>query len=250
MTDVRRLYAVWRDSMLKRGLKDGIPIGLGYFSVSFSFGIIAIANGFSILQTVLISMANLTSAGQFAGVTVIASMGSFVEMAVTQFIINMRYSLMAISLSQKVDKRFGIPARMMLGFGITDEIFAVAMGSRKEISRKYFLGLIILPYAGWTFGTLAGAVCGNIMPQIICDALGIALFGMFIAIVVPDMKRDRKIAMVVAIAVLISCVLYYVPAFSGVSSGFAVIISAVTASIVAAFVTVSEDKRSELSDGS
>ena len=106
--------------MLKRGIKDGIPIGLGYFSVSFSFGILSIANGFSVLEAVLISMTNLTSAGQFAGITIMASLGSLVEMAVTQLIINMRYSLMAISLSQKVDRRFGISARLLLGFGITD----------------------------------------------------------------------------------------------------------------------------------
>lgn len=240
MTNVRILYAVWYNDMLKRGIKDGIPIGLGYFSVSFSFGILAIANGFSVFEAVLISMTNLTSAGQFAGITIIASMGSLIEMAVTQLIINMRYSLMAVSLSQKVDKKFGIPERLLFGFGITDEIFAVAMGSRKEISRKYFLGLIILPYAGWTLGTLAGAVCGNIMPQIICDALGIALFGMFIAIVVPDMKRDSKVVIAVAAAVVISCLLYYVPFFSGISSGFAVIISSVTASAAAAFVSVRE----------
>lgn len=227
--------------MLKRGIKDGIPIGLGYFSVSFSFGILACANGFSIFEAVLISMTNLTSAGQFAGITIMASMGSLLEMAFTQLIINMRYSLMAVSLSQKVDKRFGVPARLLLGFGITDEIFAVAMGSRKDISRKYFLGLIILPYIGWTLGTLAGAVCGNIMPGIISDALGIALFGMFIAIVVPDMKKNEKIVMTVVMAVVISCILYYVPFFSKVSSGFAVIISAVTASAVAAFVSVRGD---------
>lgn len=226
--------------MLKRGIKDGIAIGLGYFSVSFSFGILAIANGFSVLEAVLISMTNLTSAGQFAGITIIASMGSLLEMAVTQLIINMRYSLMAISLSQKVDKRFGISARLLLGFGITDEIFAAAMGSRKGISRKYFLGLMSLPYVGWTLGTLAGAVFGNIMPEIICDALGIALFGMFIAIVVPDMKRDIKIVLTVAIAIIVSCILYYVPLFSKVSSGFAVIISAVTAAVAAAFVSVRE----------
>lgn len=229
--------------MLKRGIKDGIPIGLGYFSVSFSFGILAIANGFSVFEAVLISMTNLTSAGQFAGITIIASMGSLVEMAVTQLIINMRYSLMAISLSQKVDKRFGICSRMLLGFGITDEIFAVAMGSRREISRKYFLGLMSLPYVGWTLGTLAGAVFGNIMPEIICDALGIALFGMFIAIVVPDMKRDGMIVMTVAIAIAVSCILYYLPFFSKVSSGFAVIISAVTAAAAAAFVSVHEDNK-------
>lgn len=224
--------------MLKRGIKDGIPICLGYFSVSFSFGILAVASGFSVLQTVLISMANLTSAGQFAGITIMASMGSMPEMAVTQFIINLRYSLMAISLSQKLDRKFDTCSRMLLGAGITDEIFAVAMGNRNDVSRRYMLGLISLPYVGWTLGTLCGAVCGNILPDIICEALGIALYGMFIAIVVPDMKKDTLVTVVVAIAIVISCLLYYLPVFSGISSGFSVIISAVIASLIGAALKV------------
>lgn len=229
--------------MLKRGIKDGIPIGLGYFSVSFSFGILAVTNGFSILQTLLISMTNLTSAGQFAGITVIASMGTMVEMAITQFIINLRYSLMAISLSQKVNRKFSGISRAILGFSITDEIFAVAV-SRKEVSRKYFLGLAILPYIGWSLGTLFGAVCGNVLPQIISEALGIALYGMFIAIVVPDMKKNSRVSIVVAIAIVVSCVLYYVPALSFISSGFSVIISAVIAAAVGAVLSVKyEDRR-------
>ena len=229
--------------MLKRGIKDGIPIGLGYFSVSFSFGILAVTNGFSILQTLLISMTNLTSAGQFAGITVIASMGTMVEMAITQFIINLRYSLMAISLSQKVNRKFSGISRAILGFSITDEIFAVAV-SRKEVSRKYFLGLAILPYIGWSLGTLFGAVCGNVLPQIISEALGIALYGMFIAIVVPDMKKNSCVSIVVAIAIVVSCVLYYVPALSFISSGFSVIISAVIAAAVGAVLSVKyEDRR-------
>ena len=233
--------------MLKRGIKDGIPIGLGYFSVSFSFGILAVTNGFSVLQTLLISMTNLTSAGQFAGITVIASMGTMLEMAITQFVINLRYSLMAISLSQKVSKRFNGLSRTVLGFSITDEIFAVAV-SKKEVTRKYFLGLAILPYIGWAFGTLFGAVCGNVLPQIISEALGIALYGMFIAIVVPDMKKNRFVSVVVVVAIVISSLLYYIPALSWISSGFAVIISAVIAAAVGAVLSVKYEDRRKISD--
>ena len=129
--------------MFSRGIKDGIPIGLGYFSVSFSFGILAVANGIEWWQAVLISMTNLTSAGQFAGITVMISAGTYVEMVITQFVINLRYALMSISLSQKVDERFRGVYRALLGFGITDEIFAVAMNHGNKISRKYFLGLKI-----------------------------------------------------------------------------------------------------------
>lgn len=222
--------------MLRRGLKDGIPIGLGYFSVSFSFGILAAAEGLTWWEAVLISMTNLTSAGQFAGLTVMSAAGSLVEMAVTQFVINLRYALMSISLSQKVDDKFKGIYRFILGYGITDEIFAVSMNSGRKVSRGYFLGLMIIPYIGWTAGTLAGAVCGNILPQIICDALGIALFGMFIAIVVPNMKHDYRVSIVVIIAIVVSCILYYVPLFSVISSGFAVIICSVLAAAVGAIL--------------
>ena len=150
---------------------------------------------------------------------------------------------MAISLSQKVNRKFSGISRAILGFSITDEIFAVAV-SRKEVSRKYFLGLAILPYIGWSLGTLFGAVCGNVLPQIISEALGIALYGMFIAIVVPDMKKNSRVSIVVAIAIVVSCVLYYVPALSFISSGFSVIISAVIAAAVGAVLSVKyEDRR-------
>lgn len=228
--------------MLNRGLKDGIPIGLAYFSVSFSFGILAVANGITWWEALLISMANLTSAGQFAGLTVMAAAGSLFEMAITQLIINMRYALMSISLTQRLDKRFTRVYRAVLGFGITDEIFAVAMNSGKNIRRSYFLGLIIIPYIGWASGTLLGAVCGNILPQIICDALGIALFGMFVGIVVPDAIEKRPVTVVVCIAVVISCIIKYVPAFSKITSGFAVIICSILAAAVGAVLFPSDEK--------
>lgn len=220
--------------MIKRGLKDGIPIALGYFSVSFSFGILAASNGFLWWQALLVSIANLTSAGQYAGLTVMAAAGSLIEMAVTQLVINMRYALMSISLTQRLDDKFTRPYRAILGAGITDEIFAVAMNTGRSVKRSYMLGLIIMPYIGWSVGTLAGAVCGNILPDMICDALGIALFGMFIAIVVPVIRDEKPVMAVVAIAVVISCILRYVPVFKGISSGFSVIICAVAAALIGA----------------
>ncbi len=222
--------------MLVRGIKDGIPIGLGYFSVSFSFGILAVAEGLTWWEAVLISMTNLTSAGQFAGVTVMAAAGSLAELAVTQFVINLRYALMSISLSQKVSDRFRGVSRAILGFGITDEIYAVAMGHDGPVTRSYFTGLCIIPYIGWALGTLGGAVCGNILPEIICDALGIALYGMFIAIVIPPMKHDRKVVIVVLMAIAVSLVFNYVPVINHISAGFAIIISSIIAAAVGALL--------------
>ena len=227
-----------------KGIRDGIPIALGYFSVSIAFGLMAVEAGCTWVEAMLISLTNLTSAGQFAGVTVLAHMGTYIEMALTQLVINSRYALMGISLSQKVNARFKGLWRVILGFAITDEIFAVAIGQEGEISRRYFAGLAIIPIIGWTSGTIVGAVLGNIMPEIITSALGVALYGMFIAVVVPKARENIHVLAVVIIAVAISVALRYIPVFSGISAGFAIIICAVAASAAGAlFFPVKEDEQ-------
>ena len=226
----------------RKGLKDGIPIALGYFSVSIAFGLMAVQCGLSWFEALLISFTNLTSAGQFAGVTVIAGMGSYLEMAVTQLVINSRYALMGIALSQKTDSAFRGIWRAVLGFAITDEIFAVAISSDSEISKRYFAGLAALPIIGWSAGTLCGAVLGSIMPLIVTNALGLALYGMFIAVVVPAAKENLHVLIAVVIAIAISSAIYYIPAFSSVSSGFAIIICAVIASAACAVLFPVKDQ--------
>ncbi len=223
--------------LLKKGLMDGVPIGLGYFSVSFTFGILAVANGFFAWEAVLISMTNLTSAGQFAGMTVMAQGGNLLEMALTQLVINLRYSLMSLSMSQKVDEGMTVPKRLFFGAFHTDEIYAVAIGQEGKVGWKYFTGLIIVPYLGWTLGTLAGALCGSHLPESVCNALGVALYAMFIAIVIPAMKKSRAMLLIVMLAVVLRCILYYVPVLKEhVSDGFAVIICAVAASLLGALL--------------
>lgn len=223
-------------SDLKRGIKDGIPIALGYLSVSFGFGIMAVNSGISVLAAVIISLTNLTSAGQVAGISVIAAGGTYIEMALTQLIINLRYALMSLSLSQKLDKKFTSLSRLAVSFGITDEIFAVASGHPGEVSKKYMAGLISLPLIGWTLGTFLGGAAGEILPQRLNAALGIAIYGMFIAIFVPAAKKAKGVLAVVVFAVVLSCCLKYIPIFSGVSQGFAIIICATTASLLGAII--------------
>ncbi|MCR5848660.1 MAG: AzlC family ABC transporter permease [Lachnospiraceae bacterium] len=228
----------------RKGFTDGIPIGLGYLAVSFSFGILAVAGGLNIWQATLISMTNLTSAGQFAGLTIMLSGGSIVEMIISQIVINLRYSLMSISLSQHIDKTMNLPRKLFYGEFHTDEIFAVSVGHPEKLGNRYFLGVIIAPYIGWTLGTFLGAVCGEVLPAIITNALGVALYGMFIAIVVPPMKHSWKMATVVGIAVLLSVAFAYVPVLKNITPGFAIIICAVTASLFGAFVfPVSDDEK-------
>lgn len=224
-----------------QGIKDGGAIGIGYFSVSFKFGLAAVSSGLCWWEALLVSVMNLTSAGQFAGITIMAAAGSYVEMAVSQFVINLRYALMSISLSQKVDRQFRAGRKMVLGFANTDEIFAVAMSREGEVSSMYFGGLAVLPYLGWTLGTLAGAVCGNVLPGNVSDALGIAIYGMFIAIVVPAMKQDGRILKMALLAILLSCCMRYAPVLQDVSEGFSIIICAVAASAVGAVCFPIED---------
>ena len=230
-------------SAFRKGFTDGIPIGLGYLAVSFSFGILAVAGGLNIWQATLISMTNLTSAGQFAGLTIMLSGGSLIEMVISQFIINLRYSLMSISLSQHIDESMKLPQKLFFGEFHTDEIFAVSMGRPEKLSKNYFLGIIIAPYIGWSLGTFLGAVCGEVLPPMIVSALGVALYGMFIAIVVPPMKHSWKISIVVAIAVALSLCFKFVPLLKDISSGFAIIICAVVASLFGAIVFPVEDEK-------
>ena len=220
----------------KEGLKDGIPIGLGYLSVSFSFGISAVSKGISWLAATIISMTNLTSAGQVAGLTIIASAGTLLEMALAQLIINMRYSLMSLSLSQRLDSSFTLPHRFLASFGITDEIFAAASGKGRDITPAYMYGLISLPFVCWSFGTLLGGIAGSVMPEMLRNSLGIAIYGMFIAIFIPPARKSAGVLTTVAIAAGLSCCFRFVPLFEQLSSGFAVIICTLAASATAAIL--------------
>lgn len=217
-----------------KGLKDGTPIGLGYLSVSFGFGIMAVSSGLSVLSAVIISMTNLTSAGQVAGIAVIASGGAYIEMVLAQLIINLRYALMSLSLSQKLDKSFTALSRLAVSFGVTDEIFAVASGKTEKVSKHYMYGLIFLPFICWSLGTLLGGCAGEILPSRLKAALGIAIYGMFIAIFVPAARKAVGVLAVVITAVAASCCLRYIPIFSGVSQGFSIIICTVIASVLGA----------------
>lgn len=228
----------------KKGLKDGVPVCVGYFSVSFAFGIFAVESGLSIMQAVLISLLNLTSAGQLAGVPIIVG-GTLPELALSQLVINSRYSLMSVSLSQKFSSDVKFRDKLLIAYGNTDEIFAIAHSNAGEVGKRYMWGLILLPVAGWTGGTLAGAVAGNILPEILISALGLAIYGMFIAIVVPVAKKEKATALCVMFAIILSCAFRYIPFFSSVPSGFTVIICAVVASAVFASVAPIKTEESE-----
>ncbi len=225
----------------KKGLRAGIPIALGYLSVSFTFGIIAVKYGFEIWQAVLISMITVTSAGQFSGIQTMTVPGLYWDMLISQLTINVRYSFMSISLSQKLDSRFRGIWKWILGFFITDEIFAVSV-MRPVVTRSFFAGLATLPWAGWTLGTLLGASLGNVLPAAIMSALGVAIYGMFVAIVIPPARDDHHVIAAIVIAAAVSVVFTYVPGLRNVSTGLAISIAAVLAAVIAALIHPVEDE--------
>jgi len=218
------------------GIRDGMSIGLGYLSVSFAFGIIAVGSGLSVLEAVMISMMNVTSAGQLAAVPILASLGSVLELVLTQVVINARYALMSVSLSQRLDSDVRTKERLLVGFLNTDEVFGVAVGKGTMLGKHYLFGLILPPFVGWSLGTLLGAVLGNVLPILMTNALGIALYAMFIAIVVPEGRASLKTALCILLSAAISCIFYFTPVLSEIPSGFTVIIVAVAVSVLFALV--------------
>ena len=218
----------------RTGVSRGLPVGMGYFSVSFGFGAMAVSQGLSAWHATLISMSNLTSAGQFAGLTVIVAAATLVEMVLTQLIINSRYALMSLALSQRMGQRIGFLPRLIIAFFNTDEIFALAMARMEPLTVPFMLGLGTLPILGWTLGTLSGALAGSVLPPSIQAALGVMLYGMFIAIVVPPAKEEKPVLITVILALVFSSLFAWVPLLSRVSAGIAIVICTVAAAAICA----------------
>lgn len=226
----------------KRGMKDGIPIGLGYFAVSFTFGIMAASAGLTAWQAAVISITNLTSAGQFAGLPLIAMGGSYYELALTQLIINMRYCLMSFALSQKLERNIPWAHRFFVAYGVTDEIFGVSVIQEGRLSPYYSYGAMSMAVPGWTLGTAAGAISGSLLPAFIVSALSVAIYGMFLAVIIPPAKKERPVLLVVIAAMAISTIFTLVPVLKQVSSGFVIIITTVLVAGIAAWIHPVEEK--------
>ncbi len=225
----------------REGLKDGLPICLGYLAVSFAFGIQAVSTGLSVFQSTLISLTNLTSAGQFAGLGIIAASGSFLEMAGVQFIINLRYMLMSAAISQKLSPEVSTLKRLGIAFGMTDEVFGISAARPGMLEPAYSAGAIFIAMLGWTLGTFLGAYSGEILPAGLISALGVALYGMFIAIVIPVARDDKNIMITAMAAVLLSSIFTFAPVLNTISSGFRIIIVTVVSAGAAAILFPVDD---------
>ena len=224
------------------GIRQGVPVGLGYFSVSFGFGALASAQGLRALDATLISLTNLTSAGQFAGLTLILASAGLWEMVLTQLVINSRYALMSLALSQRMGQKIGLLPRLLIAFFNTDEIFALAMARPAQLTTPFLLGLGIVPLLGWTGGTLCGALAGSVLPESLRMALGVMLYGMFIAIVVPPARKERPVLLCALLALACSSAFAWLPALRRLSPGISIVICTVAAAAVCAWLfPVKED---------
>ena len=220
----------------KMGIRDSMPIAFGYLTVSFAFGILAASYGFSISEAVIISMFNLTSAGQLAALPIISGGGGYLELAMAELLINLRYSLMSISLSQRFDKKIKAQDKLYLAYTLTDEIFAVSIGKRQTLGKRYLISLVILPYVGWSLGTFIGAAAGSFLPPLLTNSLGVAMYAMFIAILLPVVKKERPILICVLASIVLSCLFRFVPVLNSVPDGFVIIICALSVSVAMALL--------------
>ncbi|MCI5741668.1 MAG: AzlC family ABC transporter permease [Lachnospiraceae bacterium] len=230
----------------QKGVKDGIPIALGYFAVSFTLGITAKNAGLTALQAMLASFTLNASAGEFAGFTLIAAGASYLEVAIMEFVANARYLLMSCALSQKIPSDTPLLHRLIIGYDVTDEIFGISIAVPGKLNPFYTFGAIAIAVPGWSIGTYLGVVMGNILPANIVSALSVGLYGMFIAIIIPPARKSKIIAGIVAVSMAASFAFAKLPLVSNISSGVRTILLTVMISALAAyFFPVKEESSDE-----
>ena len=224
------------------GLRDGVPIGLGYFAVAFSLGIVARNAGLTPIQGFIASFFNLASAGEYALFTSMQAAASFLEIAIITLVVNARYLLMSCALAQRFDPETPMIHRFFVGFGITDEIFGITIARPGTIQPVYNYGAILFAAILWALGTSMGIIAGNFLPARVVSALSVALYGMFLAIIIPPARKDLVIAIAVAVSFLCSYLCGIIPYVKELSSGTrTIILTVVIASIVAIIKPIEED---------
>ena len=224
------------------GMKAGMPVCIGYLSVSFGFGAMAVAQGLSVFQSVLISALNLTSAGQFAGLTVLTTGAAIIELILIQLVINSRYALMSMALGQRLGPEATVLRRMAAAFFNTDEVFALGMARQGRLTTGFFVGAGTVAAFGWIGGTAMGAVAGSLLPVSVRTAMSTLLYGMFIAIVIPQARSERPMTICMLAALVLSCLFTWLPMLKTVSAGLAIVICTVAAAAVCALLfPVEED---------
>lgn len=235
---------------LLQGIIQALPIALGYLWVAFAYGVVCLEQGFPLWVPTLISLSNYTGTGQFVGTNLIALNALYSELILTMFIINIRYSLMSILISQKLSPKITIWQRFIIAFGVTDENFAVAIKQQQPLTFSYLIGLMFCAYIGWVSGTVLGAVMGNIFPTILLKSFGIALYAMFVAIIIPMGVESKPIAALIVISIGCSCLFYFIPKLKNIGEGWVMTsVSIVCTTIIALLFPHEALSKKELNDG-
>ena len=226
----------------RKGLKDGIPIALGYFAVAFTLGIVAKNSGLSALETMIAAALTNASAGAYAAFSVIKEDSGFLEMALTQLVVNIRYLLMAAALSQKLAPKTSTLHRSLVAFDVTDEIFGISIAQKGTLNPFYNYGAATISIPGWASGAFFGVIMGNVLPSAVVSALSVGLYGMFLAIIIPPARKNKVIALLVIVSMSASLVFAKTPILMNLSEGMRVIILTVVISLLAAVLfPVKED---------
>ncbi len=224
-----------KESPFLRGIRDGVPISLGYFAVAVSLGIAARSAGLTAFQAALASLLNNASAGEFAAFTLIGAGAGYFEVALMTLVANARYLLMSCALSQKLDAATPLLQRLVIGFDVTDEIFGAYIAQPGALEPHYAYGVILIALPGWALGTYLGVAMGSALPARLVSALSVALYGMFLAVIVPPARRSRVLAGLIVLSMALSALLSLAPAFAFLSTGARVILLTVALSALAAW---------------
>ena len=219
-----------------RGMRDGIPICLGYFAVSFALGIAGRGVGMNAVQAFVMSLTMVASAGQFAAITLIGAGAGIIEMITTTVVVNLRYLLMSCSLTQKLSPETKLLHRLALSYCMTDEIFGLSISVDGFLRPVYTYGITMISVSGWCLGTVLGVVAGNILPALVTNALGVAMYGMFLAIIIPPAKENHFLGALVAVSMAASGLFSILPYLKAISSGFRVIILTILIAGIAAVI--------------
>lgn len=228
-----------------RGVRDGIPIMLGYLAVSFTLGIAARNAGLTALQAALASLTNNASAGEFVGFTLIASGASYLEMAVMELVANARYLLMSCAMSQKLAPDTPLRHRLLIGYDLTDEIFGISMAQPGHLNPYYAYGAFVVAIPGWAVGTYLGVLMGNILPARVVSALSVGLYGMFLAVIVPPARKNRFLCGLIVVAMAASALFAVLPLIAQLSEGMRIIILTVVISAAAAILHPVKDEAAD-----
>ncbi len=229
----------------KKGLRDGIPIALGYFAVSFTLGIVAKNAGLTAFQAFLTCALTNASAGGYAGFTAIAENSGYIDLTLTMLIVNARYLLMSAALSQKLSSQIPLHHRMLIAFDVTDEIFGISVAQKGKLNPYYNYGAMSVSIPCWATGAALGVLLGNVLPQSIVSALSVGLYGMFLAIVIPPARKNRIIAGIVIVSMVLSFAFSKIPFICNLSSGIRVIILTVVIALTAAILFPVKEEENE-----